>query len=116
MTRRLEQWQIDMINAVPADVMRDIRGDAKAHNVILSRGGTATTNKEPPRGTGWQEAKSIDSWRPPGEAAMNRLMDEADALDKAERIARLVETARHLQLLKEAEAEAKNLEEKDPGK
>jgi hypothetical protein len=114
MGNRLEPWQIDLIKAVPNDVMRDIAEDRKAHNVILSRGGvgTAKDNQEPPRPNthGWVDAPSTSKWqRESGIDAVDRLCDAQDQIDRAERIRQLAETARHLQ----AEAEAKKqLEEK----
>jgi hypothetical protein len=40
----------------------------------------------PPVGTnGWIEPPSINDWRPPGLAVMDRMMDAQDALDRAER-------------------------------
>jgi hypothetical protein len=56
-------------------------------------------------GSGWVESPQIRDWKPPGLAAMDRLMDAADARDKAERIRELAETARHLKALREVEQE-----------
>jgi hypothetical protein len=119
MADRLPEWVRDM--RISDQLMRDIASDARAHNVILSRGGTsaAKDNQEPPRprGTGWQEAPSVDSWqRSAGISAIDELCSAQDAVDKAERLAKLAETVRNLQVLKEAEAAAKKLEEKGPQK
>jgi hypothetical protein len=120
-TRRLEEYERDLINAVPDSVLRSLVGDARAHNVILSRGGTGTAkdNQEPPRPNtnGWVNAPSTSKWQAQsGIDAVDRLCDAQDRIDKAERVRQLAETARHLQALAEVDAEAKKLEEKDPPK
>jgi hypothetical protein len=65
---------------------------------------------------GWQESPQIRDWRPPGEAAMNRLMNQQDALDRAARAKELAEAARNLKALREAEQELNNSEPKDAEK
>jgi len=63
--------------------------------------------------SGWVEAKSIDSWRAPGVDICDQLMDQADAIDRAERIRQLAQTA----AIRRAEAElAKQPEPKPEGK
>jgi hypothetical protein len=91
----LEQWQLDLMRAVNDKTMADIRSDARAHAVINANRDltTAKTNTEPERGTGWVEAKSIDSWKPPGVEYCDRMMDEADMIDKAQRVRLLTEAA-----------------------
>jgi hypothetical protein len=105
-TRRLEEYERDLINTVPDSLVRSLVEDARAHNVILSRGGTAPAkdNQEPPRprGTGWVDAPSTSKWQAEaGIAAVDRLCDAQDRIDKAARIRELAETARHLQALTE---------------
>jgi hypothetical protein len=96
--------------------MRDIAGDAQAHNVILSRGGTAKDNREPPRGSGWVEPPSISGWQAQtGIDIVDHLVDQQDRLDRAQRIKELAEASRHLQALAAAEEELK-AQEKGPEK
>jgi hypothetical protein len=116
--RRLEEWELDLIKAVPGDVLRGLAEDARAHSVILSRGGTsaAKDNNEVPRPNthGWVEAPSTSKWQADsGIAAVDRLCDAQDKIDRAARIKELAEASRHLQAMAEAEAAAKKLEEKE---
>jgi hypothetical protein len=114
--RRLEEWELDLIRAVPGDVLRGLAEDARAHSVILSRGGTSATkhdNEVPrPNTHGWVEAPSTSKWQADaGIAAVDRLCDAQDKIDRAARIKELAEASRHLQAM--AEAEAKKLEEEE---
>jgi hypothetical protein len=61
-------------------------------------------------GTGWADSPQIKDWRPPGLEHMDRMMDQADAIDKAERIRQLAEA----QALSRAEAELKAKQPKGP--
>jgi hypothetical protein len=112
-TRRLEEWERDLINAVPDSVLKGLVGDARAHNVILSRGGTAKDNKEPSRGTGWVDAPSTSKWQAgSGIDAVDRLCDAQDRLDKLELVKKLTEAAALQRALNQTETEAQKLEEK----
>ena len=59
---------------------------------------SATTDR-----SGWVEAKSIDSWRPPGVDLCDRIADHFASLDRAERVRELTEAA----AIRKAEAEIK---------
>ena len=116
------EWVRDLQRAVPDSVLKDLVGDARAHNVILSRGGTSTAkdnNEVPPRPTthGWVDAPSTSKWQADsGIDAVDRLCLAQDKIDRAQRIKELAEAARHLQAMAEAEEEVKKLEEKGPQK
>jgi hypothetical protein len=115
MADRLPEWVRDM--RISDQLMRDIASDARAHNVILSRGGTsaAEDNNEVPRPNthGWVDAPSTSKWQAEsGIAAVDRLCDAQDKIDRAARIKELAEASRHLQALAQAEEEVKKLEEK----
>jgi hypothetical protein len=43
--------------------------------------------------SGWVDAPKVDNWRPPGVDIMDRMMDQQDAIDRAERIRQLAEAA-----------------------
>jgi hypothetical protein len=52
------------------------------------------------RGSGWSEPPSIDNWKPPGLEAMDAMMDQQDAIDRAARVRELGEAARAAKQLK----------------
>jgi hypothetical protein len=109
---RLPEWAADLARCVNDRLMKDIVSDGRAHNVILSRGGTAKDNKEPSRGTGWVEPPSTSKWQ--AESGINlvdRLVDHQDRLDRAQLVRQLTEAALVQSSLAEAEAEAKKLDE-----
>jgi hypothetical protein len=103
----------DCVNVVDDKLMRSIVNDFRRGPpppgpmlppVSVVGAGTVVTGTDGAAHTphrGWQEAKSIDNWRPPGIDVMDRMMDQQDALDKAERIRKLAEAA----AVKRAEAE-----------
>jgi hypothetical protein len=121
--QKLPPWAVDLVNCVGTDQIKQIVADLRSYNPSPGMGKAATVvpadagkvvtgtdgAKHLPR-RGWQESPRVDSWRPPGEAAMNRIMDAEDAKWRAERIKEMAETARHLQALAEAEAEVKKQE------
>jgi hypothetical protein len=77
-------------NMAIGDVMRGVlRDNATAmHKFAPPNVGTVglpEAHQVERRGYGWQEPASVDNWRPPGEAAFNRMMDQQDALDRVER-------------------------------
>jgi hypothetical protein len=106
MTDKLPEWAADLARCVDDKLMRDIVSDGRAHQAVISRGGnTAATNREAERGTGWRESPQVDSWKPPGVEHCDRLMDQADMIDKAEKARQLMEAAKNLKALREAEEE-----------
>jgi hypothetical protein len=124
MARRLEEYEADLVRAVNDKMVRDIVRDLGGYNPSPSMGkaakvtpvgaGRVIDGDDVKRGTtgsnGWVTPPQVDSWRPPGEAAMNQLMDAEDAKWRAERIKEMAETARHLQALAQAEEEVKKQE------
>jgi hypothetical protein len=114
------EWAKDLQRAVPDSVLKSLVEDARAHSVILSRGGTAAAkdNNEVPRPNthGWVDAPSTSKWQAEaGIAAVDRLCDAQDKIDRAARIKELAEASLHLQAMAEAEAAAKKLEEEEKG-
>jgi hypothetical protein len=113
--RRLEEYERDLTKTVDDKMVRDIVNDLRSYNpspsmgaaskVTLMGAGRVIDGDDVRRGTtgsnGWVTPPQVDSWRPPGEAMMNQLMDQQDALDKAERIRKLAEAA----AVRRAEAE-----------
>ena len=121
----MPDWQRDLVRNVDTDQVRDIVNDnrspprpaAPPSNVTVVGSGKvqdfdvgpkyrpyvppkeeATTDR-----SGWVEAKSIDSWRPPGVDLCDRIADHFASLDRAERVRELTEAA----AIRKAEAEIK---------
>jgi hypothetical protein len=130
---KLPEWQRDLVEGVPTDLVKQISEDFRSYNpaprsltppatVTVVGSGKVVTGTEGPQhrpidtnatNSGWVEAKSIDSWRAPGVDICDQLMDQADAIDRAERIRQLAQTA----AIRRAEAElAKQPEPKPEGK
>jgi hypothetical protein len=70
-----------MVAAVPSSLMSDLRADALKPNPVTHGRPQSEPSRE--RGTGWVNPQPIQS--PPGVALADRLMDEQDKLDRAER-------------------------------
>ena len=130
---KLPEWQRDLVEGVPTDLVKQISEDFRSYNpaprsltppatVTVVGSGKVVTGTEGPQhrpidtnatNSGWVEAKSIDSWRAPGVDICDQLMDQADAIERAERIRQLAQTA----AIRRAEAElAKQPEPKPEGK
>jgi hypothetical protein len=79
-------WQLDMIDAVGTDVIRDVVADLRRGPAQLP----VTPNPRPgvsegrlvPGSKGWSEPAPLAS--PPGTALCDKLMDEQDRRDKRE--------------------------------
>jgi hypothetical protein len=126
MARRLEEFEADLVRNVNDKLVRDLVSDFRNYSVspgpplpkvTVQGAGVVQTGDDGPKHRsfeqgqgGWVKPPRVDDWRPPGEAAMNQLMDQQDRLDRAQRIKELAEAARHLQAMAEAETEAKKLE------
>jgi hypothetical protein len=103
----LPEWMRDCIGAVDTKLMRQIAEDFRrgppppgptlptatpidAGRVVTGTDGAAHT---PHRG--WQEPPKVDDWRPTGsaggQAAIDAMMDQQDAIDRAARIRQLAE-------------------------
>jgi hypothetical protein len=97
-----QPWVQDALKVCGDDLMRDIVSDARAHNVILSRGGTAPAkdNKEETADrSGWREGRALKP--PDGIREIDALCDHADAVQKLERLVKLAEGVAALQALKQ---------------
>jgi hypothetical protein len=126
---RLPEWAADLVANVGDKAVRDLVSDFRNYNIAPGPPlPTATPIDAAPvktgsdtfahGGSGWCESPSVNSWqKSAGIADVDRLVSAQDQADKIERIAKLAETVRNLQLLKEVEASAKKLEqEKGPAK
>jgi hypothetical protein len=121
---RLPEWQRDLINNVPDHLVKAIAADFRSYNphpaqdpsarVSVQGAGVVKTGDVGPQHrpidasattdrSGWVEAKSIDSWRPPGVDLCDRIADHFAALDRAERIREVAQSAAVQRALKPAE-------------
>ena len=129
---KLPEWQRDLAAAVPDRLVKEIAADFRSYNphpaqdpsakVSVQGAGVVKTGDVGPQhrpvdpsatnSGGWVEAKSIDSWRPPGLREMDAMMDAADLQDRLERVKQLGEAKALLQ----AEAEIKAQQEAELNK
>jgi hypothetical protein len=85
--------------AMMRGVLADNRGDfvkfapVETNRVALEGAVPVVTGNDGPKHTP-MDAPSIDAWRPPGLAIMDRMMDQQDALDRAARIQELARLKR----------------------
>ena len=80
-------WAIDMANAVPTDMIRDIVHDNRAPTGPSAAGVIPSSQQMSNvrlggNGTGWQHAIPLSN--PPGTAQADRIVDEFDRRDRAE--------------------------------
>jgi hypothetical protein len=122
MADKLPEWVKDLARAVPTDVVRDIVNDFRAYKpgpsgtskVTVHGAGTVVTGDDGPAHRpygqgGWVKPPQVDQWKPPGIEAMDRMMNQADLIDKAERVRKMIEA----RALIEAERKAREeLQEK----
>ena len=132
--RRLEPWELDLINNVGDRAVRDIVNDFRSYNphptqdpsakVVPQGAGRVVTGDVGPQhrpiaeqGSGWTTPPSIDSWRAPGLEHMDHMMDQQDAVDRVARAKELAEAAA-LRRAEEAflKTKAEPKERKDKGK
>jgi hypothetical protein len=109
---KLPEWQRDLVRNVDTDLVRDIVADHRhpihpaqdpSARVSVQGAGVVKTGDVGPQhrpvdpsatnSGGWVEAKSIDSWRPPGVDLCDRIADHFAALDRAERIREVAQSA-----------------------
>jgi hypothetical protein len=103
----IPDWQAEMSAAVPdnllADIVRDSRvpvtaadGATGFKKVSVAGAPIVTTGNDGAKwgGKGWQDAKSIDDWKPPGLDIMDRMMDQQDAIDREARARELAQLKR----------------------
>lgn len=83
---------LEMSRAVGTDLIGDIvrdhigRPSPVRPSGMLPEPGTSVTRSRPQIGKGgWIDPPTVRDWRPPGLAVMDRMMDQQDALDRAER-------------------------------
>jgi hypothetical protein len=128
-TLRLPEWQRDLIKTCPDDLMKSIVADNRSQpssggsmlpNATVSIVGAGRTvdpvlgpkyrpyvrpaeddNATPAERSGWKEGTPLRP--PPGINYVDALCDQADAIDKAERIRRLAEVAALQRAMKPAE-------------
>jgi hypothetical protein len=74
--------------------------------VPVGAGKVVTAGEQVRRGTGWTDPPSIDKWKPPGVEHMDRMMDQQDAIDRAERVRQLAGASAAQRALAQAAAEA----------
>jgi hypothetical protein len=84
------------------DIVNDHRGDVSTYSSPIAKP-KGQQSEEPKNRTGWVDPPKVDQWKPPGIEHIDRMMDQADAIDRAERIRQLAET----EALRRAEAELK---------
>jgi hypothetical protein len=120
---KLEEWQRDLVSNVDDKAVRDLVSDFRNYQVGPSQGPAAKVTvqgagvvKDADLGPayrpyveqgGWVKPPQVDQWKPPGLSVMDAMLDQADALDKAERVKKLIEAAAALQALKPREPEDK---------
>ena len=85
---------LEMSRAVDDRLLRDLVRDGRRHSPVASCGmlpepRTSVTQSRPQVGKGgWIDPPAVRDWRAPGLAVMDRMMDQQDALDRAERAQR----------------------------
>jgi hypothetical protein len=103
----LPEYMRDLVEAVPTDLVKQIAEDFRSYNPAprsLTPPATATpidagrvvTGGDAPvasTGTGWADSPQIKDWKAPGLSIMDRMMDQQDAIDRAERIRQLAEAS-----------------------
>ena len=123
--RHPNAWVGDMRSVVDTKLMQDIvsdfrnysptpRADPSAKVVPVGAGRVIDGNDTPvaSTGSGWADSPQIKDWKPPGLEHMDRMMDQADAIDRAERLRQLAQTA----AVRRAEAEIKAQQEAELNK
>jgi hypothetical protein len=123
-TLRSPEWQRDLEQAVPTDLVKQIAEDFRSYNPaprspLNTPPATANPVDAAPvktgtdtvagNGSGWAEAPKVDAWRPPGIDLIDRMVQTQDAIDRAAKIRELVEAA----AVQRAEAEVKQEEQKE---
>jgi hypothetical protein len=87
------------------DIAQDFRsykpGPSSTATVTVQGAGVVTTGNDGPKHGGWREAPQIKDWKPPGLETMDRMMDQADLIDRAARARELAEAAVLLRPLKD---------------
>jgi hypothetical protein len=127
---RLPEWQRDLEQAVPSDLVKQISEDFRNYNIsprsplntpaqtvsVVGAGKVVGADDVPVAsgGTGWVDSPEIKNWKPPGLELMDRMMDQQDAIDRAERIRQLAEASAIRQAEAEIKAQAEQPKPKGP--
>jgi hypothetical protein len=89
----------EQFSALPPSAVRDMVaavGDRMVADIVQDQRGRAAPSAEPSKPvtktSGWQEPRPLSA--PPGIALADRLVDQQDALDKAEAVAKLARLAK----------------------
>jgi hypothetical protein len=124
MANNLPEYMRDLVanvgDKLVADIVNDFRtytpgpSAGKASKVTVQGAGTVQTGDDGPAHRpfeqgqgGWVKPPQVDQWKPPGLEAMDAMMDQQDAIDKAARVKELIEAAAALAALKPREPEDK---------
>jgi hypothetical protein len=79
---RLKNVETSVLRGIVADNRQPVHPVDPAGSVGVPAAPRVTTGND---GAGWQQTPSIENWKPDGLAIMDRMMDQQDALDRAER-------------------------------
>jgi hypothetical protein len=83
---------LEMSRAVGTDLIRDIvRDNRKSY---LTRPSGDAQSSQPANRNGWVDPPQVRDWRPPGLAAMDRMMDVQDSIDRTQRARQLADAKR----------------------
>jgi hypothetical protein len=102
---RSPEYMRDLEQAVPTDLVKQVVEDFRSYNpaprsplnsppatanpVDAAPAKTGSDGPVASTGTGWAESPQVKNWKPPGLELMDRMMDQQDAIDRAERIRQL---------------------------
>jgi len=85
----LPEWQKEMSEAVPTAVIRDLVLDARRSmqpsSMIPSKPAMPSSPAAQTSKHGWIEPPQVRDWTPPGQRAIDAMLDAVDAADRAER-------------------------------
>jgi hypothetical protein len=123
----MPEWMRDLVRNVDDKLVADIVSDFRrgppppgptlpTANPVDAAPVVTGSDRVTGGGSGWANSPEIKDWRPPGVDICDRLMDQQDAIDRAERIRQLAGAA----VVQRAEAEIKQqeaeLKHKEKGK
>jgi hypothetical protein len=120
MADKLPEWARDMTRVVDDKLVKDLVADFRNYKpgpsggsgpatVVPAGAGKVVTGSDvvASAGTGWSDAPQIKNWKPPGLEIMDRMVDQQDALDRAQRIREVAEASAVQRALVEAERKEK---------
>jgi len=106
MADRMPEWMADLVRAVPDQVVKDLVKDFRSYNPHPAQdpsakvvpqgagkvvGGDDGVAHRPVDQSGWVDPPQISDWTPPGVKHCDALMDQQDALDRAQRVKEVIE-------------------------